>query len=122
MKRFGYLAILMTAALSNGCGHHDDGRAAQSVKADVNRAVQDADKATHDAVQAAREVQQGIESDVARGFDHAAGPVVVHDVPDHSNDSIGRQETRLGNAVKQEASDAAAAEAKLLTEKLFNTK
>ena len=124
MKRFGYLAIVITAALSNGCGHRDDGRAAQAVKGDLNRAVQDASDATHEAAQAAREVQQGIETDVARGLDHAdvSPPVIRHDVPDHSDDSINRQEARLGEAVKQDASDAAAAEAKLLTEKLFKTK
>ncbi len=124
MKRLGYVAIVITAALSNGCGHRDDGRAAHAVKNDVDRAVQDAGRATQDAAQAARDVQRGIESDVAHGREHAdvPPPVMRHDVPDHSDDSINRQETHLGEAVKQEASDAAAAEAKLLTEKLFRTK
>ncbi|HEV2971067.1 MAG TPA: hypothetical protein VGY55_13925 [Pirellulales bacterium] len=128
MKRLGYLLVLASTGLFGaGCGHHDDDRGAHAVKVDADRAAQDAGRAAHDAVQTAHDVQHAVEADVVRGIDRADGfaapaPLVRDGGPDHSQDAIAHQEKRLGEDVKREASDAAAAEAKLLTEKLFNTK
>jgi hypothetical protein len=128
MKRLGYMLVLASAGLFGaGCGHHDDDRGAHAVKTDADRAAQDAGRAAHDAVQTAHDVQHAVEADVVRGIDRADAfatpvPLARDGGRDHSQDTIARQEKRLGDDVKQEASDAAAAEAKLLTERLFNTK
>ena len=83
--------------------------------------------AAHDAVQTAHDVQRAVEADVVRGIDRAdalatPAPVARSGEFDRSQDSVAHQEKRLGEAVKEEASDAAAAEAKLLTEKFLRTK
>jgi hypothetical protein len=128
MKRMGILLVLASAGLlSAGCGHHEDDRGAHVIKADAGRAAQDASHAAHDAVETARDVQHGVEADVVRGVDRAEAlatpaPFARDAGIDHSQDPIAHQEKRLGEAVKEEASDAAAAEAKLLTEKFLRTK
>ena len=128
MKRMGFLLMLASAGLlSAGCGHHEDDRGAHATKADADRAVQDAGRAAHDAVQTAHDVQHAVEADVVRGIDRAdalatPAPVARGGEIDHSQDAITHQEKRLGEAVKEDASDAAAAEAKLLTEKFLRTK
>jgi hypothetical protein len=128
MKRLRFLLLLAsTGLLGAGCGHHDDNRGAHVIKADADRTAQDAGRAAHDAVQTAHDVQHAIEADVVRGIDRAEPPAQpapsVRDGGfDHSQDAVAHQEKRLGEAVKEEASDAAAAEAKLLTEKFLRTK
>jgi hypothetical protein len=72
MKRMGFLPVVAsTELLGAGCGNHDDDRGARVIKADADRAAQNAARAAHGAVQTAHDVQHAIEADVVRGIDRA---------------------------------------------------